>query len=99
LTLKSKVKKGEKELKRIDKELDKLIDAVLTGTLQKDTIMEKEQSLLQTGTRAAEELEETRSRLRSLPDLAQVKQEAEGIQRQPLEQFSCVDRLNEMYFD
>jgi site-specific DNA recombinase len=98
-TLEAKVKAGEKELKRIDRELDKLVDLALSGTLQKDTIRTKEQSLLQAKAKATKELEENRAKQRSMPDLNRVRQEAEQIRRQLLEHFSGEGRLQAMTFD
>jgi len=98
-SLQSNIKAGEKELKRIDRELDKLVDAVLSGTLEKSTIKRKEQALLQAKSKVSEELEQARGRLNSMPDLEQVKKEAETIRRQLLEQYSGKDRLEEMSFD
>lgn len=87
-SLEGKVKQSERELKRITKELDKLLDLALSGALQKETIRGKEETLLAAKTKAAEELEETRDKLRSMPDLARVKEEAEAIRRHLLEHFS-----------
>jgi hypothetical protein len=74
-----KVKAGEKDLKRIGKELDKLVDAVLSGTLEKDTIKNEEKSLVDAKVKASEELEEHRARVRSMPDIERVKAEAEQM--------------------
>jgi len=41
--LERKIKSDEKKLKRISRELDKLIDLALSGTLTKETIRNKEQ--------------------------------------------------------
>jgi site-specific DNA recombinase len=98
-SLKNKVQAGEKELKRIERELDKLVDAVLSGTLEKATIKNKEKSLYEAKAKVTEELEENRERLRSMPDIVQVKQEGEFIRRQLLEHFSSEDHLQEMSFD
>jgi hypothetical protein len=45
--LELKIKNSEKELKRIGKELDKLVESVLKGTLSEETIKNKEQELIQ----------------------------------------------------
>lgn len=98
-SLEAEVKAKEKELKRIGKELDTLVDLALSGTLSKETIKSKEQTLLKAKEEVVEELEDTRAKLRAMPDLEQVKREAEAIRRQLLEQFSGGDRLSEMSFD
>ena len=66
-SLEKQVKSGEKELKKIEKELDKFVDLALSGTLKKDTISSKEQELLQTKAKAAEELEANRNKIKSFP--------------------------------
>lgn len=98
-SIKSKIQAGEKELKRIGKELEKLVEAVLSKTLKKETIKEKENSFLEAKAKATEELESNRDRLQSLPDVQQVKEEAEQIRRQLLDRFSGKGRLKEMTFD
>jgi hypothetical protein len=98
-SLGKRVKAGEKELKRIERELDKLVDAVLSGTLEKETVKNKEKSLYETKAKVTEELEENRERLRSMPDIERVKREGEQIRRQLLEHFSSEERLQEMSFD
>jgi len=98
-SLQNKIQAGEKELKRIDKELDKLVELALSGTLGKETIRKKEKSLLEAKIITSEELEANRDKLRSLPDIQQVKQEAEKIRRQLLERFSGKGRLKKMSFD
>ncbi|MCK9229126.1 MAG: recombinase family protein [Syntrophales bacterium] len=97
--LEKNIKTGEKELKRIHRELDKLVDLALAGTLAKETIRAKEQALLQAKTKVAEELDGNRDQLRSLPDIEQVKREAETIRRQLLEDYSGPERLAEMTFE
>jgi len=98
-SLQSKVKGNERELKRIRKKLDQLVDLALSGTLAKETIKSKEQALLRAKTEVSEELEANRDRLSSLPDLKRVKQEAETIRLQLLEDYSGPERLKEMSFD
>ncbi|MBI5592098.1 MAG: hypothetical protein HY881_16665 [Deltaproteobacteria bacterium] len=97
--LEDEIKNGEKELKRISKQLDALVELAISGPLEKDTIKSKEQSLLQIKSKTSEILEATRQTLRSMPDLNHIKQEAEQIRRQLLERFSGSERLEEMTFD
>jgi hypothetical protein len=97
--LEDKAKQSQKELKRIDKELEKLVDLALSGTLQKSTIKAKEASLLQAKSKIAEELEEIQAKLRTMPDANKLRQDAELIRRQLLEQFSGEGRLSKMSFD
>ena len=99
LSLEKQVKAREKELKRTEKELDKLVNLALEGTLKKETIHEREKALYEVRGKASEELENTRARIASMPNLARVKQEAKQIRRQLLEHFSGEDRLQAMTFD
>ncbi len=98
-SLEKQIIQGGKEVKRIDKELDKLVDIALAGTLKKETIKSKEESLLEAKATVREELEENKSRLRLMPDPSKVRQEAEVIRRQLLEHFSSQERLQSMSFD
>lgn len=98
-SLEAEVKAREKGLKGIARDLDKLIDLALSGSLKKATIKEREAALLESRERAEEALEAAREKLRSLPDLEQIKAEAEAVRRQLLEEFSGPDRLARMSFD
>lgn len=60
--LREKIKAGEKELKRIGKELDDLIGLALGKTLKKETIQSREAALLAAKASASEELEENRAK-------------------------------------
>jgi hypothetical protein len=59
----------------------------------------KEQELLQTKAKVAEELEANRNKMKSFPDIDRVRKEAEDIRRQLLEHFSSEEHLQEMSFD
>ncbi|MEX0681547.1 MAG: recombinase family protein [Balneolales bacterium] len=97
--LKSKIETFDKELRKINKELEKLVDLAMSGTLKKDTIRAKEQELLQSKEKVSEELEDLKNQLRAMPDIEAVKQEAEDIRRQLLDQYSGQERLQEMTFE
>jgi hypothetical protein len=49
--------------------------------LRKETISEREKSLLEAKAKVTDELEANRNNLRFMPDIHQVKQEAEKIRR------------------
>ena len=99
LNLELEIKADEKKLKTISRELDKLVDLALSGTLNKETIRAKEQELIQAKADLTERLEANRDKLRTMPDVNKVRKEAEGIRRQLLERFSGKARLTEMKFD
>jgi hypothetical protein len=86
-------------VKRIDDDLNKLVDLALTKTLERATIKGRETSLLAARAKAIEELEEAEDKRRSMPDINKVRQEAELVRRQLLEHFSSQDHLLKMGFD
>jgi site-specific DNA recombinase len=97
--LKAKIKDGEKRLKKVQTELDKLVAIALNGTLTDETIKGKETELLKEKTSLNHEIEETTQQLDSLPNINDVKEEADQIRRMLLEQYGGKRRLREMTFD
>jgi len=97
--LKQKIRSGEKELSKLKRELDKLVNLALQGTLKKETIQEREQNLIEVKSHLEETLQANRNKLQSLPDIDAVKEKALEIRRQLLDQFSGEGRLNEMTYD
>jgi site-specific DNA recombinase len=97
-TLQDKVKTGQKELKRIEKELDKLIDLALSGALEKDTIRAREQELLRSKEKVTEELTNDKSKLDSIPKIEAVKREADDIRRELLMKYQSQEHLENMTF-
>ena len=79
--------------------MDKLVEIVLAGTLSKETIYSKEQQLIQDKKLVNEALQNDSLQLNSLPDANSMKQEADIIRRQLLEQYGGKERLEEMTFD
>jgi len=96
--LKQRISLNEKELSVIEKELNKLVDLALEGTLQKDTIKERETSLLERKKRTQLMIVNNTTELESLPDPATIKRQAEEIRKRLLSKYSGVERLNEMTF-
>jgi site-specific DNA recombinase len=94
-----KIKVGEKELNKIKRDIDKLVDLALTGTLTKETIHNKEQELLQKKIKTEENLQNDKDHLGSLPNIGEMKKEAEQIRRDLLQRFSGKERLHEMTFE
>ena len=97
--LKNKIKEGEKRLKRIQKDLDSLVESVLNKTLSAETISKKEQELLYAKSAVNEQLEKDKLHLKSLPDIDDVRKEAGNIRRQLLIRYSGKKRLLEMTYD
>lgn len=97
--LKAKIKDGEKGLKKVQTELDKLVAIALKVTLSDATIKGKETELLKAKKRLRNEVEEVTQQLKSLPDINEVKRDADKIRRMLLEQYGGKERLHEMTFD
>jgi site-specific DNA recombinase len=97
--LELKIKDSEKELKRIQKELNKLVDLALSGTLSKDTIQAKEKELITTRDQFQDILDNSTNKLKSLPDVDSIKHEADTIRRQLLLKFGTKEHINEMSFE
>ncbi len=79
--LKNKIKDGEVRLKKIQKDIDKLADALLDGILTKDTLKKKERDLLDEKASINKTLENDRNHLDSLPDIDEVKTKADKIRQ------------------
>lgn len=97
--LHEKIAHGEKEIKRIDAELDQLVNLVLEGTLSKETVKKKEATLYETRSRVAEELKRDRQTLKSLPNFEKLKLESKILRMGLLDYFGSEERMLEMSFD
>lgn len=97
--LKLKIENGKKELIKIQKELDKLVKAVIEETLSKETIKGKEDELYKAKKRFTDEVNESTQQLKSLPDVNVVKKEADTIRRKLLKHLGSKDHLSNMTFD
>lgn len=95
----SKIKDNRKKLKSINKELEKLVDLALSGTLNKSTIHKKEQELIQCKEKLTDHIQADESRLNSLPDIDEVKTQASEIRRKLLKKFSSNEHIDNMSFD
>ena len=97
--LQSKVNDREKELKKLSRQLDELVNLALSGALEHDTIKSREQALKQEKAKLESELDGHRQKLKEMPDITQVKQEADDIRRELLDKYSGPEHLAEMTFD
>lgn len=97
--LKINIAESEKELKGIQKEINKLVEMALAGTLSKESIKAKEKELIEMKSQVTENLHNYTIQLNSLPDIETMKNEANVIRRFLLEKFSGKRRLSEMSFD
>ena len=97
--LEQQLKTNKKQLKLTIKELDKLVDIALAGTLEPETIKQKESALIQTKTMIQDEIEQIQDRLDFMPDSDAIKADAKKIQFELRQKYSGQDRLEEMTFD
>jgi len=97
--LEFKIKNSEKELSKIQKELKKLVDLALSGTLTKETIQSKEKELTSARDQCQDMLDKDSSTLKSLPDIDSIKHEANTIRKQLLEKFGTKERISNMSFE
>ena len=97
--MESKIIDNKKNLKSAKKELDKLVDLSLSGTLIKSTIHSKEQELTQSKEKPTDQILTDESRLNSLPDIDEVKNQAYEIRRKLLAKFSGKEHIDNMSFD
>jgi site-specific DNA recombinase len=91
--------KIERRLKNINKDLNKLVELALEGTLQNSTIKNKEHVLLKEQADLKEQLENIRHKLKSLPDIQFLKCEAEKLRQSMVGYFSSPGHLANMTFD
>ena len=97
--LQDNISKNGKRLKKIDRDIEKLVDAVLNGTLKRETITKKEAALYEAKAEIAGKLVSDRSKLKSLPSKKEITQKAEHIRLGLQDYFGSEERLNEMSFD
>jgi site-specific DNA recombinase len=98
-TLKDKIAKGRKALKKIERQLDKLVDMVLGGTLKKETIKKKESQLLESKNDIENELIKNQEKYESLPSIEQVQKNAEKIRQALKKRFKSEQHLQTMDYD
>jgi len=98
-TLKGRIRDNENKLKRIDNDIEKLVDAVMEGILKSQTIQKREDALYKLMDSINEELARDKERLRFLPDPDEVKRDAMNIRLGLLDYFGSMERLQAMSFD
>lgn len=98
-TMKANIVKNEKRLAKVEKDLNKLVDLAMNGTLRKETLREKEEELYQAKAKLIEEIEGAKQRLTSLPTVKQLEQEAEFLRRSLMMFFQSPERYKEMSYE
>jgi hypothetical protein len=89
--LDTEIKKSKNKLKKVRVDLAKLIEFVLDGTLQKETVAEKESELTRMKKLLENDIAEKQSKLDSLPDLEKTQKEADRIRMGLLDYFGTVE--------
>jgi Skp family chaperone for outer membrane proteins len=97
--LEGRIKTSDKELKRINRELNKLVEMALKGTLKHQTIQSKESELLEEKMKFTDALNADTDKLHSLPKPDAIKAEADIIRRMMLEKYRSKEHLQEMSYD
>ncbi|NQT70658.1 MAG: hypothetical protein HQ552_13905 [Desulfobacteraceae bacterium] len=96
--MKKEIETDEKQLKYIEGELKKLVKLALSGTLQRSTIQETENEFLESQRLIKKSLENNKSKLKSLPDIEEIKIEADHVRIELLRYFGSEEYVLNMTF-
>ena len=77
--LEKNIANDEKKLNQIERDLGKLVKAVLEGTLMEETIKQKEAALYEAKSGLADRLAFNKAKFKSLPSIKDIKNRAEHI--------------------
>jgi len=97
--LRRKIKKDEATLKNMQKQLSKLVDLALAGTLTDKTIRKREAEILQVKNALAESLTEGRAKLQAMEAAKGLEVQAAIVRRDLKQYFGSKNRLHEMTFE
>lgn len=97
--IEGRIESNEKKLGQVNKDLKKLVQAVIDGTLSADTIKGREQDLLRQKANLESHVKADQVTIQLMPNLEEVQQEASTIRRKLLERYSGLKRLSEMPFE
>ena len=90
-SIKGSIKKNKRNIKKIESNLDTLVESVLEGALKKETIKKKESQLLESKKYFENNIKENEERLSILPNLTESKKVAKRIRKSLLEGFGSVE--------
>lgn len=97
--LKAEIARDKKALNRVESDLEKLVNFALEGTLQRETIQKREDELYKAKYKLTESLDSNQRRLKNMPDIDSMKEEADQIRRLLLEKYSGTQRYDNMTFE
>ena len=88
-----------RSIKKLDKELEDLVNLALSGTLTRETIQKKETELIHAKSICIDEISNDQRFLQSLPNVEKLKEEANSVRRMLLEYFGSQEHQEEMTFE
>ncbi len=94
-----RIAKNRKRINKLDKDLDDLVNLALSGTLTRETIQKKETELIHAKSICIDEISNDQRFLQSLPDIEQVKEEANSVRRLLLDYFGSKEHQTEMTYE
>jgi site-specific DNA recombinase len=97
--LKDRIKKNERELKKVDRKINNLLEAVSEKLLKGETIKDKETELLEIKSNILTELENDKQRLNLMPTSELVQLKGEHIRATFKGYFASKDRYEKMSFE
>ena len=97
--LKRDIDQKQRELKKVNGDLGKLVDMALKGVLNEEVIKGKQDELLKIKDGLVPDIEELKAKFNSLPKVGDVKIEAEMIRAELMDYFSGEGRLKDMDYD
>lgn len=97
--IKNKINRDEKELKRINKDLEKLIDLALSKILNVETIKQRETELQERKDTLIEAIEINKRKLEKQPTDEQIEKQAEIVRLRMLDYFKSEERYKSMTYD
>ena len=72
-SLNAKLANDQKALKKVNRDIDKLVDALLNGILSQEVIKKRQDELLKSKTLLESNVEHYQEKLNALPDLKRLK--------------------------
>jgi hypothetical protein len=97
--MKANIVKNEERLRKVEKDLNNLVDLAMNGTLRKETIEKKEGELYEAKAKLHEEIERDKQTLNSLPSVEQLEQESEFLRAKLMMFFQSSKRYREMSYE
>jgi hypothetical protein len=97
--LKKTIAQNQKELKKLDIKINRLVDAYTNGKMNKEIYFKKESELLEIKDGIVAELNKQQTKLNQLPNIEKLKAEGKELRSKLLKHYKSPDRLNNMSYD